>query len=72
VGYVGGSPVISGILGVIIIGPMQRKSKKFKKFIVICMIGNFFYICRLMLSYGILLSFTIDLNFSTCKLGISL
>jgi Na+/melibiose symporter-like transporter len=41
VGYVGGSPVVSGIIGVIILGPLQRKSKKFKKWIVICMIGNF-------------------------------
>lgn len=42
VGIVGGSPVVSGIIGVMIIGPMQRKSKKFKKFILICMIGTFF------------------------------
>ena len=41
-GYVGGSPVISGIIGVIILGPMQRKSGNFKKYIIICMIGNFF------------------------------
>ena len=40
VGYVGGSPVISGILGVVIIGPIQRRSKVFKKFILICMIGK--------------------------------
>jgi Na+/melibiose symporter-like transporter len=39
VGYVGGSPIVSGIIGIIILGPMQRKSGKFKKFIVICMIG---------------------------------
>ena len=41
VGWVGGSPVISGIIGVIILGPMQRKSKKFKKWIIICMLGTF-------------------------------
>jgi len=41
VGYVGGSPIISGIIGIIILGPMQRKSGQFKKFIIICMIGTF-------------------------------
>lgn len=40
VGAVGGSPVISGILGVIILGPIQRKSGQYKKWILICMIGN--------------------------------
>ena len=40
VGYVGGSPVVSGIIGVMVIGPIQRKSKQFKKFILICMVGN--------------------------------
>jgi Na+/melibiose symporter-like transporter len=40
VGVVGGSPILSGILGVIILAPMQRKSKQFKKWIVICMIGS--------------------------------
>lgn len=40
VGYVGGSPVISGIIGVMVIGPIQRKSKQFKKFILICMVGT--------------------------------
>lgn len=39
VGIVGGSPVISGIIGVMIFGPLQRRSGKYKKFIVICMIG---------------------------------
>lgn len=42
VGFVGGSPVISGIIGVIVFGPMQRKSGLFKKWIVICMIGTTF------------------------------
>lgn len=37
---VGSSPIISGIIGVIILGPLQRKSKKFKKWIVICMLGS--------------------------------
>lgn len=41
VGVVGGSPVVSGIIGVMILGPMQRKSKQFKKYIIICMIGTF-------------------------------
>lgn len=40
VGYVGGSPIVSGIIGMIILGPMQRKSGKFKKYIIICMIGT--------------------------------
>lgn len=40
VGYVGGSPIISGIIGIIVLGPMQRKSGTFKKFIVICMLGT--------------------------------
>lgn len=37
---VGSSPIISGIIGVIVLGPLQRKSKKFKKWIIICMIGS--------------------------------
>ena len=37
---VGSSPIISGIIGVIILGPLQRKSRKFKKWIVICMLGS--------------------------------
>lgn len=37
---VGGSPVVSGIIGVIIIGPIQRKSGKFKKWILLCMCGS--------------------------------
>ena len=37
---VGGSPIISGILGVMIIGPIQRKSGMFKKWILICMGGS--------------------------------
>lgn len=40
VAAVGGSPVISGIIGVMIIGPMQRKQGVFKKWIIICMCGN--------------------------------
>jgi FLVCR family feline leukemia virus subgroup C receptor-related protein len=40
VGCVGGSPIISGIIGVLIIGPMQRKSGEFKKWIVLCMLGT--------------------------------
>jgi len=40
VACVGGSPIISGIIGVMIIGPIQRKSGEFKKYIVICMIGK--------------------------------
>jgi Na+/melibiose symporter-like transporter len=41
VGYVGGSPIVSGIIGVVILGPMQRKSGKFKKYIIICMLGTY-------------------------------
>ncbi len=37
---VGGSPIVSGIIGVLILGRLQRKSKKFKKWIIICMIGS--------------------------------
>lgn len=40
VGAVGGSPIISGIIGVTIFGPMQKKSKVFKKWILICMVGK--------------------------------
>jgi FLVCR family feline leukemia virus subgroup C receptor-related protein len=44
VGVVGGSPIISGIIGVLILGPLQRKSGEFKKYIVICMLGTTFLI----------------------------
>jgi integral membrane sensor domain MASE1 len=44
VGVVGGSPIISGIIGVIILGQMQRKSGQFKKYIIICMIGTSMFI----------------------------
>lgn len=44
VGYVGGSPIISGIIGVLILGPLQRKSGQYKKYILICMIGMLFAI----------------------------
>lgn len=44
VGAVGGSPILSGIIGVIILGPLQRKSGIFKKWIVICMLGIFIFI----------------------------
>ncbi len=40
VSFVGGSPIVSGILGVIIIGPLQRKSGLYKKWILICMAGS--------------------------------
>ena len=40
VAAVGGSPVVSGIIGVMVIGPMQRKQGVYKKWIVICMCGN--------------------------------
>ena len=40
VALVGGAPVISGIIGVMILGPIQRKSGLFKKWIIICMIGK--------------------------------
>ena len=37
---VGGSPIISGIIGVMVLGLLQRKSKKFKRWIIICMMGS--------------------------------
>jgi hypothetical protein len=40
VSFVGGSPILSGILGVVILGPMQRKSNTYKKWILICMCGS--------------------------------
>jgi FLVCR family feline leukemia virus subgroup C receptor-related protein len=40
VSFVGGSPIISGIIGVGILGPMQRRSKVYKKWIIICMLGS--------------------------------
>lgn len=40
VAAVGGSPIISGIIGVLVLGPMQRREGKFKKWIVICMAGT--------------------------------
>lgn len=40
VSFVGGSPIISGIIGVSIIGPLQRRSKVYKKWIIICMLGS--------------------------------
>lgn len=48
---VGGSPVISGIIGVIIIGPIQRKSGTFKKWILMCMCGSS---CAIILFYPLL------------------
>ena len=39
VAAVGGSPVISGIIGVMVLGPLQRKQGVYKKWIVICMSG---------------------------------
>lgn len=50
---VGGSPIISGIIGVGIIGPIQRKSKMFKKWILICMSGS---IVAIALFYPMLLT----------------
>jgi len=44
VAAVGGSPVISGIIGVAVIGPMQRRQGVFKKWIIICMCGKFYII----------------------------
>ena len=40
VAAVGGSPVVSGIIGVVILGTQQRKSKQFKKWVLICMSGK--------------------------------
>lgn len=41
---VGGSPIISGIIGVLVLGPLQRKEGVFKKWIIICMAGISFNI----------------------------
>jgi FLVCR family feline leukemia virus subgroup C receptor-related protein len=38
---VGSSPIISGIMGVFILGPIQRKEGVFKKWIIICMCGMY-------------------------------
>jgi len=48
VSFVGGSPIISGIIGVMIFGPMQRRSGVYKKWILMLMLGSsvaiaFFY-----------------------------
>lgn len=56
VGAVGGSPVVSGILGVLIIGPIQRKSGKFKKWIMFCMIGKYIQYFRFSVCYYLILS----------------
>lgn len=40
VGAVGGSPIISGIIGVVVLGPMQRRSGEFRRWIILCMLGN--------------------------------
>jgi hypothetical protein len=36
----GGAPVLSGIIGVAILGRIQRKEGRFKKWIIICMCGK--------------------------------
>lgn len=51
VAIVGGSPVISGIIGVIILAPIQKKSGVFKKWIIICMLGS---ISAMLLFYPLL------------------
>ena len=40
VACVGGAPVISGIIGVIVFGYLQRKNGDYKRWIIMCMIGN--------------------------------
>jgi inorganic pyrophosphatase len=40
VALVGGAPVLSGIIGVAILGRIQRKEGRFKKWIIICMCGK--------------------------------
>lgn len=39
VGAVGGSPIITGIIGVMVWGPIQRKSGLYKKWIITLMLG---------------------------------
>lgn len=53
VAAVGGSPVLSGVIGVMIFGPMQRNSKVYKKWIIICMIGS---MTAIVLFYPLLLT----------------
>lgn len=72
VGAVGGSPVISGILGVLIIGPFQRRSGQFKKWIMICMVGKLFIILRISYSNSSVLSTLRDKLSFTCKLYLSI
>jgi membrane associated rhomboid family serine protease len=56
VALIGGSPVVSGMIGVFILGAIQRKSGVFKKWIIICMLGKERLICRFVLSNVIVLS----------------
>lgn len=70
VAAVGGSPVISGIIGVMVLGPLQRKQGVFKKWIVICMCGNSYVYCRLSRRCDSVLSLAHDREFSTRKLNL--
>lgn len=40
VALVGGAPVVSGILGVVVIGGFQRRSGVYRKWIIMCMLGS--------------------------------
>ncbi len=41
VAAVGGSPILSGIIGIIVFGTIQKKTGKYKRMIQICMCGTF-------------------------------
>lgn len=69
---VGGSPVISGIIGVMVLGPMQRKQGVFKKWIVICMSGNLYQLYRFFNCSCFILSITPHLKSSCCKFYFSI
>lgn len=69
---VGGAPVISGMIGVFVLGPIQRKSGVFKKWIIICMIGNKLLTGRLLLCNAAVLPNLTDLQCGCDLLRVSL
>lgn len=44
VAFIGGSPIISGIIGIAVIGPLQRKSGQYRIWILRCMVGTSIFI----------------------------
>lgn len=69
---VGGSPIISGIIGVIVMGPRQRKEGLFKKWIVICMVGTLSFYFRVLVCYCYILSSLTHIQLGCCKFHFSL